>query len=362
MIKVDGIWRWVTPPPTNGRRTGYEEVIDSFNIISVEDYKALNETDQYAMASIVLSKIRQVNIYPIYYYSDKEIDRTILTCMGVSTPELITYNTCGNTMLEYLFPNMHRVDAGNSINNCLYNRFYDDAKLMKCIMRHMKNYRFTNLRTMFFMYGRYFWQTATGFSPMRAKAICTQLTLVGDTVYDFSAGFGGRLLGVLSAKRHYIGCEPDMNTFHNLHRLGEHIKNVNSAAEYFLINKGSEDVHLTSNSVDLVFSCPPYFALERYSQEPTQSVVRFPHYTEWLEGYVRPTLATAFKALKPDKLMALVLATRIHYLNKPYMLGDDWKRIAEQVGFKFVDALPINKRARKLSSNAEQLYLFKKGV
>lgn len=361
MIKVDGIWEWTTQP-TTGRITGYEDVIDSFNIISVEDYKDLNEADQYAMASIVLSKIRQVNIYPTYYYSDKEIDRTIVKCMGVSTPELITYNTTGNTMLDYLFPNMHRVEAGNNVNNCLYSRFYDDDKLMKCIMRHMKNYKFTNLRTMFFMYGRFFWQTATGFSPMRAKAICTQLTSAGDIIYDFSAGFGGRMLGSLSAKCHYIGCEPDTNTYHNLQKLGEHIKNVNSDAAYSLINKGSEDIHMASNSVDLVFSCPPYFALERYSQEPTQSVVRFPHYPEWLEGYVRPTLTTAFKALKPGKLMALVLATKIHYVNKPYMLGDDWKRIAEQVGFKFVDALPINKRARKLSSNAEQLYLFKKGV
>ena len=56
--------------------------------------------------------------------------------------------------------------------------------------------------------------------------------------------------------------------------------------------------------------------------------------------------------------MALVLATKIHYINKPYMLGDDWKRIAEQVGFKFVGALPINKRARKLSGNSEQLYIY----
>ena len=361
MIKVDGIWEWTTQP-TTGRRTGYEDVIDSFNIISVEDYKGLNEADQYVMALIVLDKIRRVNIYPTYYYSDKEIERTIVKCMSVSTPELITYNTTGNTLLEYLFPNMHRVDAGNSINNCLYNRFYDDDKLMKCIMRHMKNYRFTNLRTMFFMYGRYFWQTATGFSPMRAKAICTQLTSAGDTVYDFSAGFGGRMLGSLSAKRRYIGCEPDTNTFYNLQRLGAYINNVNSAAEYSIINKGSEDMRMASNSVDLVFSCPPYFALERYSQECTQSIVRFPRYTEWLEGYVRPTLTTAFKALKPGKSMALVLATRIYYMNKPYPLGDDWKRIAEQVGFKFIDTLCINKRSRKLSSNSEQLYLFKKGV
>lgn len=359
MICIDGIWRWKYHA-TSGKLNGYENVISSYNIISVEDYKKLDEASQRRLAEEVLRKIREVNIYPTYYYSTSEIHKDLAKCFAVTTNGLITYSTAGNTVLEYLFPNMHRVEAGNSTSNCLYNRFYDDDKLMKCIIRHMKNYPFTNMRTMFFMYGRYFWQTATGFSPMRAKAIYTEFANDGDVVYDMSAGFGGRMLGAVASNKNltYIGCEPDTNTFHNLSVLGEHLEEVSlKRPSISLINSGSEDTVLTRGSVDFIFSCPPYYALERYSQEETQSIVKYPEYEDWLNNYVYGTLYNAYNALKPGGRMALVLSSAIYYLNIKYVLGSDWKRLAEYVGFKFLGAEQINKRVR---GNAELLYVFEK--
>lgn len=359
MICIDGIWRWKYHA-TSGKLNGYENVISSYNIISVEDYKKLDEASQRRLAEEVLRKIREVNIYPTYYYSTSEIHKDLAKCFAVTTNGLITYSTAGNTVLEYLFPNMHRVEAGNSTSNCLYNRFYDDDKLMKCIIRHMKNYPFTNMRTMFFMYGRYFWQTATGFSPMRAKAIYTEFANDGDVVYDMSAGFGGRMLGAVASNKNltYIGCEPDTNTFHNLSVLGEHLEEVSlKRPSISLINSGSEDTVLARGSVDFIFSCPPYYALERYSQEETQSIVKYPEYEDWLNNYVYGTLYNAYNALKPGGRMALVLSSAIYYLNIKYVLGSDWKRLAEYVGFKFLGAEQINKRVR---GNAELLYVFEK--
>lgn len=356
---IDGIWRW-KHHTTSGKLNGYENVISSYNIISVEDYKKLDEASQRRLAEEVLRKIREVNIYPTYYYSTPEIHKDLAKCFEVTTNGLITYSTAGNTVLEYLFPNMHRVEAGNSTSNCLYSRFYDDDKLMKCIIRHMKNYPFTNMRTMFFMYGRYFWQTATGFSPMRAKAIYTEFTNDGDVVYDMSAGFGGRMLGAVSSNKNltYIGCEPDTNTFHNLSVLGEHLEEVSlKRPSISLINSGSEDTVLARGSVDFIFSCPPYYALERYSQEETQSIVKYPAYEDWLNNYAYGTLYNAYNALKPGGRMALVLSSAIYYLNTKYVLGSDWKRLAEYVGFKFLGAEQINKRVR---GNAELLYVFEK--
>lgn len=359
MICVNGIWRW-RHHATSGKLNGYENIISSYNIISVKDYKELDEASQRRLAKEVLGKIRETNIYPTYYYSPQEIHKDIDKCFKVPTNGLISYHTAGNTMLEYLFPNMHRVDAGNSTSNCLYNRFYDDDKLMKCIIRHMKNYPFTNLRTMFFMYGRYFWQTATGFSPMRAKAIYTEFVNNGDVVYDMSAGFGGRMLGAVTSNKNltYIGCEPDTNTFHNLSVLGEHLEEASpKRPSISLINSGSEDTVLARESVDFIFSCPPYYGLERYSQEETQSIVKYPAYEDWLNNYVYGTLYNAYNALKSGGRMALVLSSAIYYLNINYELGSDWKRLAEYVGFKFLGTEQINKRVR---GSAELLYVFEK--
>jgi hypothetical protein len=65
----------------------------------------------------------------------------------------------------------------------MYKRFYDDVKLAKCLKRHIKAYgKFTNMRTPFFMYGRFFWNTATNFAPMRAKALFEQFCPKGGVV------------------------------------------------------------------------------------------------------------------------------------------------------------------------------------
>lgn len=62
---------------------------------------------------------------------------------------------------------------------------------------------------------------------------------------------------------------------------------------------------LVPGSVDLVFTSPPYFDLERYYDEPSQCWRRFSTPDRWFHGYLLPTLQRAHAALRPGRHMIL---------------------------------------------------------
>src|SRR5262249_14340658 len=63
------------------------------------------------------------------------------------------------------------------------------------------------------------------------------------------------------------------------------------------------------NSVDLAFTSPPYFEgngiVENYSDEPTQSHIKFPDLEGWLEAFIGQTIRNSYVALKPGGILAL---------------------------------------------------------
>ena len=71
---------------------------------------------------------------------------------------------------------------------------------------------------------------------------------------------------------------------------------------------GSEDVVLEENSVDVAFTSPPYFSLELYSDEPTQSHVKYPTFPQWRDGFLKETLMRTFRAVKPGCYFCINIA------------------------------------------------------
>ena len=61
-------------------------------------------------------------------------------------------------------------------------------------------------------------QAVSNFRPTAAKLIYEKFG--GDTIWDMSCGWGGRLIGFLSSSRKkYIGTEPSSLTFEGLKRI-----------------------------------------------------------------------------------------------------------------------------------------------
>jgi hypothetical protein len=127
-------------------------------------------------------------------------------------------------------------------------------------------------------------------------------------VWDPSGGFGARLLSFASVfpKGSYVATEPANMTFEDLSGLAQDIsKSKFFEGEIDIVKKGSEEVEFEPNSLDAIFTSPPYFDREKYFDEPNQCWLRYPNLNSWIENYLKQTFETAFLALKPKCRMVI---------------------------------------------------------
>lgn len=208
--------------------------------------------------------------------------------------------------------------------------FNDDDLFRKVIERRIKmgdNISDNGIRKMMKIFTNS--QSVSNFRPTAAAAIYHLFCEPNDSVWDISSGFGGRLLGASLAGVNYTGTEPSTLTFNGLLELKEDFcNNINVN----LIKTGSEDFK-TDKKFDFIFTSPPYFDLEKYSDEPTQSYKKFPDKELWLNEYLLKTFKNAYKYLKSGKYMAINIANTKKINN----LEEEMIKKAIEAGFELVD-------------------------
>ena len=236
---------------------------------------------------------------------------------------------CG--MLWTYFPHWIEVEFnGISLKDAWEN---DDLKyqlFLKCCkyaLKHNKNNKLTynRLRQNSKVYLTK--QSVSNFRPTVAKFIYNSYGNNG-TVYDMSAGYGGRMLGFLSSNcNEYIAVDPCAKTYEGLLQLKKDFDYVNKNIELYCC--GSEDFIPPKNSIDLAFTSPPYFDTEKYSKEDTQSYMKFPTQNEWLNNFLGKTIENCKIGLKNNGYLIINIANVKTYPN----LENDTIKLIESYGF-----------------------------
>ena len=141
----------------------------------------------------------------------------------------------------------------------------------------------------------------TQFRPSVAKALYDLFD--AKNVLDPSAGWGDRLVGFLASNAEkYIGIDPNTQ----LHQPYNEIhKFYNPSRPVQTICLPSEDVDYSELEYDFVFTSPPYFNVELYCNEDTQSIERYKEFEVWKKKYLFTTLEEIYKHLKPEGRIAL---------------------------------------------------------
>ena len=196
--------------------------------------------------------------------------------------------------------------------------------------------------------------------PMKIARNIVKKYNVNNNWYDFSCGWGVRLLCALSAQINYFGTDPNYLLTERLQQLAEDYKNnIETKSKVDIRTQGSEIfIPEWENKIGLAFSSPPYFDLEDYvvgkqSYNPEVS------YAEWKQNYLIPTLKNIYLYLVDNGILALNIKN-----GKTYKLADDTKQLAEACGFQLVDIELLTNNQRVTSSglinNAENIFIFKK--
>ena len=243
--------------------------------------------------------------FPFTQLTEQERTREFELLRDVSSRQVIkgthvVPTTLGLRLANSFHPQMWRVPAQRHRKSPL--DYFEDDEVLRSVLerapRFWPNRTCWNpqcVRSMFRVYGG---GRVANFRPTAAKGLIERYSAAGDVVLDFSAGFGGRLLGCLPLNRYYFGIEPAAAQLQGLHEMVRSL-GMHAAAKVQIVGACAEDLLplLPARSVALVFSSPPYFNVERYSTETTQSYHRYSHYREWSAHFLRPVVEGAHRVL-----------------------------------------------------------------
>lgn len=171
----------------------------------------------------------------------------------------------------------------------------------------------------------------TIYRPLMAKTIVNYFN--AKKVLDVCTGWGGRMLGALSANPgvQYTGIEPCMKTFQGLCNIRDTLSLTNRVT---LIHDTAENAltEMTCDmNFDLAITSPPYYNLEIYSDEANQSL-NYGDYKMWLEKFLEPIIRETLKRVKYSCWSVKNFKT-----DKKYNLLTDVIAIHEKYGWKMLD-------------------------
>ena len=196
----------------------------------------------------------------------------------------------------------------------------------------------------------------TMYRPLMAKKVVAYLAekdkLKEVRVLDVCAGWGGRMIGAKSAegggdklppqtprkggggglKVHYTGIDPCAKTYEALRAIRDELM----LTDVTLINKPAEvALQQPLGTYDIALTSPPYYNLELYSDEPTQSVqsVQTGGYQAWLDTFLKPVIQGVIRL----GVKYSCWSVKNFKTDKKYDLLDDVIRIHGEHGWRLLD-------------------------
>lgn len=261
----------------------------------------------------------------------------------------------GLNLCNYYFPEMFSVKSPKMRTPI---ELFENDNLFKNAIRKRLNYGIisdASIRRMCtWTNGAY---RVSNFRPTVSKYIYDNYSGDG-VVLDPSSGYGGRLFGALASDKvkKYVGVEPNRRTIKGLTNIKNEFDFQNKST---IINDCFENVDYFSEIFDLVFTSPPYYNKEMYSNDKTQSYIKYPTKELWTSGFLRPFFVNSYNQLKKSGHLILNIANVNTYTD----LEEVSLMLAKEVGFELIDVLSyrlssMNKDKGK--HKIEPCYIFRK--
>jgi len=196
------------------------------------------------------------------------------------------------------------------------------------------------------------------FSTDLGEKIIEKWSDEGDKVFDPFAG-RGRMFITYSLNRFYYGCEVSPKTYNFL------IEKINKQNRLFnkykinLYNIDSKKSNFDDNSFDLIFSCPPYWNIEKYEDVEGQ-LSNYNNYKDFLFNY-EEIIKKCYGYLKKDKFAVFVVAD---FRKDGYLIPfhSDNINIFEKCGFKLWDIIIVMYKPINLGFGRAQAIEYKRTI
>ncbi len=178
------------------------------------------------------------------------------------------------------------------------------------------------------------------------------------SVLDPSAGWGDRLIAAIATGSSYTGVDPNPVVHPRYKDICEFFE-VDLGGQVQLFEMPFEEFVRPPDlpKYDLVFTSPPYFKMEIYSQDAKQSTIKHTSESKWTEEFFKPYLEKAWDNVKDDGkgIMCMVInsmsyETYVHEMIK-YMEDPKFKA-------KYMGIIPYAEKHK--TSRAQPMFIWSK--
>jgi 16S rRNA G966 N2-methylase RsmD len=272
----------------------------------------LSDEDFENILSILSKELESVDYY--YSYSDRELldDWIKLSSWYPNISTIASTERIGMKLCEHFFPNFFDIQnkKGDSFKS-----LWKAENLEKVLRWNRKSHSTPYLselkRGIYFNFNL---PKSTMFRPQIAKMVVANLGV--KRVLDPCAGWGGRMIGCVSAGADYVAFEPNTKTYQGLVNLSEFL-GIQSKVK--LINDSALTMEKYElGKFDCVLTSPPYFNLEVYTDELTQSITDCETYEDWIEKFMKPLIQKSISHLEIDGWSCW----NVHNVGKMKMIED----------------------------------------
>lgn len=220
------------------------------------------------------------------------------------------------------------------------------------------------------------------FDPFLCELMYRWFSRPGDSILDPFAGGNVRGLTAAILDRKYAGLDLSIDqvdaNWLAYDKAREKYTNINGSAYWLNIDAEEMDVHFRENSFDMVFTCPPYYNLEVYTED-SRDLSRQKTYEDFLNKYTK-ILQKSAALLKDNSFMVIVVSeirASSDMGNSQYLgfVPDTIKILMDKCNLKYynemilmnsmgslaVRAPKIFKRSRKIGRHHQNVLVFYKG-
>jgi 16S rRNA G966 N2-methylase RsmD len=253
--------------------------------------RKLNDVEFESVVSTLASQLENISFIPKYSDQQLRTDWNNLCKWTLSKNHINSTSRIGMKFCEHYFPNFY--DIENSKGKSFSNSWTADN--LKKILRwnrksHSTPYLSEIKRGIYFCCGL---TKNTMYRPQMAKLLCIQYK--PKVVFDPCAGWGGRMLGVVSSGANYIAFEPNTKTYKGLMEIVEFLNIQDKVTLICDDALRMNDYNLPK--VDMILTSPPYFDVEVYCKENTQSITNISDYDGWVNSFLEPLIVNSLSYL-----------------------------------------------------------------
>jgi 16S rRNA G966 N2-methylase RsmD len=254
----------------------------------------LSDIDFDAAVPNLAVELSQTSYYPQYTPAELNKDWANLCKWSSTSNDISSTSRMGMKLSEHYCPNFYDIESSTGTS---FKSLWIPSNLEKILRWNRKSHSTPYLselkRGIYFCCGL---TKNTMYRPQMMKLACIKYK--PKIVLDPCAGWGGRMLGAVSYGAQYIAFEPNTTTYNNLVSMANFLGIQNKVRLICDDARNMKQYNLPK--VDLVLTSPPYFDLEVYTHEQTQSITNTPTYQDWADGFLREVIKLSIEHLKDN--------------------------------------------------------------